>query len=321
LPPKITIARTAQEMAELRPLWEDMCRQGVTTIFQDFYWNLLALTTFIGREEPCVVCARASYGVAIVPAAVRHSDGTLRLLGEELFDYRCFLHQGDDEALACALAELAVLDRPLEVVALREVDRHCHAVTSGLNLTRFSAAPQVRVSDVSSERFGARHGRLARNLRRLKRLGFEMQIHGGEDPGLLRLIYQSKASQDPASLFHDPLRVGFIVNVARLQPHAFEIFTLESDSRMAAALVTLRDGPVRRLYTVWFDPHLEKYSPAISLIHEVTQVSLAAGLDCDYMTGEQPYKLRMATSSMPLYRLRATPAQLAGMAEYRKITA
>jgi hypothetical protein len=33
------------------------------------------------------------------------------------------------------------------------------------------------------------------------------------------------------------------------------------------------------------------------------------------MTGEQPYKLRLATGAMPLYRLQATPAQLAALSE------
>jgi hypothetical protein len=31
------------------------------------------------------------------------------------------------------------------------------------------------------------------------------------------------------------------------------------------------------------------------------------------MTGAQPYKLRLATGSMPLFRLCATPRQLAGL--------
>jgi hypothetical protein len=33
------------------------------------------------------------------------------------------------------------------------------------------------------------------------------------------------------------------------------------------------------------------------------------------MTGEQAYKMRLATCSVPLFRLRATPAQLAALAE------
>lgn len=309
--PKITIIRTQQEMAGLRPLWESLCEPGQTTIFQDFLWNLLAFTMFAGREEPCVVCAKASCGAAIVPAVIRHGDGSVRLVGEELFDYRCFLHQGDQAVLACALAELSGLKRPLEVVALREPNRN--AVVDSLSLLPFSAAPQVRRADVSAEEFGARHGRLGRNLRRLRRLGFEMKTYRGDNAALLLEIYRRKAAQDSSSLFHDPVRSEFLSRAAAQDPAVFEIFTLECGSRMGAALVALRDRDFRRFYTAWFDPGLEKFSPAITLIYEITRQSLAAGLDCDYMTGEQPYKIRLATTSVPLYRLCATPHQLAAL--------
>jgi CelD/BcsL family acetyltransferase involved in cellulose biosynthesis len=296
-------------MTGLQTVWEFLCRSERTTIFQDFQWNLLAVRSFAGREEPWIVCAQASYGLAIVPAVVRHSDASVRLLGEELFDYRAFLHEGDDAVLAYAIAELAALARPLEVVALREVDRK--SVLDGLSQMPFSAAPQVRRADISADEFAARHGRLARNLRRLQCLGFELKACSGDNQPLLRSIYECKAAQDPSSLFQDKLRVEFLVQAAQLHPTAFEIFTLECGPRLGAAVVTLRDGDVRRFYTGWFDPCLEKYSPAITLISEVTRQSLAAGLDCDYMTGEQPYKIRLATASAPLYRLRATPQQLA----------
>jgi CelD/BcsL family acetyltransferase involved in cellulose biosynthesis len=293
-------------MTELRPLWQSLRQSETSTVFQDFHWNLLALTMFAGREEPLVVCARASYGVAIIPTVLRHSDSTLRLLGEELFDYRSFLHQGDEQVLASALARLALLRRPLEVVAVRKSHPSC----MGLPLLPFSAAPGVHRADISAEAFAAAHIRLARNLRRLERSGYKLKLHRGDDSPLLRDIYQRKAAQSPSSLFGDPLRIRFLVNAALFHPETFEIFTLEDGSNLGAALVTLRDASYRRFYTGWFDPVLEKHSPALALIYEVTRQSLAAGLDCDYMTGEQPYKLRLATRSTPLYRLRATPAEL-----------
>ncbi|HEY6272335.1 MAG TPA: GNAT family N-acetyltransferase [Terriglobales bacterium] len=303
---QIRIIRSAQEMTELRPLWQSLRQSETSTVFQDFHWNLLALTMFAGREEPLVVCARASYGVAIIPTVLRHSDSTLRLLGEELFDYRCFLHQGDEQVLASALARLALVRRPLEVVAVPK----SHASCMGLPLLPFSAAPGVHRADISAEAFAAAHIRLARNLRRLERLGYELKLHRGDDSYLLRDIYQRKAAQSGSSLFGDPLRIRFLVNAALFHPETFEIFTLEDGANLGAALVTLRDASYRRFYTGWFDPGLEKHSPALALIYEVTRQSLAAGLDCDYMTGEQPYKLRLATRRMPLYRLRATPGEL-----------
>ena len=95
-------------------------REGRYTVFQDFELNLLAAEQFADREEPYVICAESERGAAIIPAALRRSDGTIRLLGEELFDYRAFLHRGDDEVLRAALAALGELGRPLEIVAVRE---------------------------------------------------------------------------------------------------------------------------------------------------------------------------------------------------------
>jgi len=308
--PHVTIVRSAQEMAALRSVWQSLCAPDRTTIFQDFHWNLLALTMFAGREEPFVVCARTSHGLAIVPTVVRRRDSTLRLLGEELFDYRQFLHQGDQEALAAALEVLAQRRLPLEVCALRDGD----CANAGPRLLPFSAAPGIRRQDTSSEKFAADHGRLARNLRRMERLGFALGNYDGTHSVLLRSIYHKKAAQDPASLFRDSARIEFLVNAALFHPWTFEIFTLENGPRLGAALVTLRDGLTRRFYTGWFSPELHKHSPALSLVYEVTRLSLAGGLNCDYMTGEQPYKLRLATSSVPLYRLHATPEDLRGFA-------
>jgi CelD/BcsL family acetyltransferase involved in cellulose biosynthesis len=293
---------------QLQPLWESLLAAGNYTVFQSFDLNLLAAVRFADREQPYVVCAEGPGGVAIVPAVLRYGDGTIRMLGDELFDYRCFLHCGDDDVLRAALAALAKLQRPLEIVAVRETERG--AMASELPLLPFAAAPGVSCAQISAEQFAAAHSRLARNLRRLERLGFEPRRCDGENPQLLRSIYAGKAAQRGASLFHDSERIEFLAGAAGLMPDVFEIFTLENDTMMAAALVVLRDQGCRRFYTGWFAPEYEKHSPALALIYEITRQSLAEGLDCDYMTGEQPYKMRLATGSVPLYRVRATAGQL-----------
>jgi CelD/BcsL family acetyltransferase involved in cellulose biosynthesis len=305
---KITICRSAEEMLRIRPLWESLYAEGCYTIFQSFGLNLLAAEKFGEREEPYVICAESSNGAAIVPAVVRHKDGMIRLLGEELFDYRMFLHTGDDQALRAALSALAALDRPMEIVAVREADR-C-VVTDELQLLPFAAAPHVNCKDVSADEFAAGHTRLARNLRRLARLGFHLKSYDGANAQLLRSIYAAKAGQSASSLFHDPARIEFLVDAAGMMPQIFEIFTLENEAQMAAAVVTLRDGGCRRFYTGWFAPEYEKHSPALALIYEITRLSLAGGVDCDYMTGEQPYKMRLTKNSAVLYRVRATVEQL-----------
>jgi len=298
-------------MPRLRPLWESLCAAGQYTVFQAFDLNLLAAEQFAEREEPYIVCAKSSNGAAIVPAVQRRRDGTIRMLGEELFDYRAFLHRGDDEVLRAALAALGELGRPLEIVALREGDRS--AVTDEMEIVPFASAPGVSCASCLAEQFAVAHTRLARNLRRMERLGFTLKKYDGGSGQLLRSIYDAKAGQSESSLFHDSVRIEFLVKAAALMPDVFEVFTLESDAQMAAAVVTLRDRGCRRFYTGWFAEEYEKHSPALALIYEITRQSVAGGLDCDYMTGEQPYKMRLATNSISLYRVRATSEKLAGM--------
>lgn len=301
-----------QELKSLSSLWNSLYLEEQYTIFQRFDWNLLASHSFAAHEGPFVVSAEASWGAAIIPAVVRYSDSSLRLLGEELFDYRGFLHRGDQEALHAALGALAPVWRPLEIVAVRESEARSHGC--GMELSVFSGAPYVSPQHISADEFGHKHRRLGRNLRRLKQLGFEYRTHNGSNAALIRTIYKLKASQDRESLFHDSNRVDFLAKLAKLDSSRFEIFTLESGTYLAAALVTLRDGSCRRFYTGYFHPALGKLSPALSLIYQVTQQSLEDGLTCDYMTGEQPYKLRLATDCAPLYRMKASSEQLAQMA-------
>jgi CelD/BcsL family acetyltransferase involved in cellulose biosynthesis len=306
--PRISVFQSAHELLEVRSRWESILSTQPRTIFQDFELNLLAARFFAKREQPMVICAEASHGVAIVPAAL-HSDGSLGLLGEELFDYRSLLHRGDPEMLRAALAHLGELGRPLEIKAVREIE--ASTLPQDLPLLPFCCAPSVDCRRVTADEFSAAHSRLGRNLRRLGRAGFTLRRYSGDYPGLIRLIYRRKAAQTANCLFRDPVRIEFMVQAAALLGNRFEVFTLEDEASIGAAVVTFREEGCRRFYTGWFSPELEKHSPALSLIYEITRQSLAEGMDCDYMTGEQPYKLRLATGSMPLYRVQATAEQLA----------
>jgi CelD/BcsL family acetyltransferase involved in cellulose biosynthesis len=80
-------------------------------------------------------------------------------------------------------------------------------------------------------------------------------------------------------------------------------------------LVTFLDAGIRRFYTIYFDPQWAVYSPGVALVFEATALSLEQGLSCDYMTGEYPYKLRFANASRMLYRVEASAAQLATVAQ------
>src|SRR5207253_6802278 len=119
---------------------------------------LLAADRFAKREEPFVICAESKRGAAIVPTVLRRGDETIRVLGEELFDYRAFLHDGDEAVLRAAVGALAELGRPMEIVALREADRD--AVIDELEMAPFAAAPGVSCAQISAEEFAATHTRL-----------------------------------------------------------------------------------------------------------------------------------------------------------------
>jgi CelD/BcsL family acetyltransferase involved in cellulose biosynthesis len=191
---------------------------------------------------------------------------------------------------------------------------------SGFNVSRFYGAPQVSPREITADDFSAKHNRLGRWHRRLEREGVSLRCRTGADADLLHFIYQQKGSQ-PAetgdNLFADPKRVQFMIEIGRVVGNACEIFTYESSGTLVAALVTFRDRQVRRFYTIYFDQAWARFSPGMVLLYEVTARSLRAGLECDYMTGEHGYKLRFATSVVPMYWTEASADALSSLGETR----
>lgn len=300
---RTVIARSAHELDSLAPVWRRL--QSSATIFQSFEWNRLAARFFASRQTPCVVLVENDSACALIPAALCATG--LTLLGEELFDYRDVL--GDPDLLPTAWGAVAGLDRPLRFHGLCE---SAAARWDWASLSPFAAAPRVLRCEIDAEAFAAEHSRAAHRVRRLLRDGAHLRQFSGASSGLVRWIYQRKAEQsaDTPNLFTDPLRVDFMVEAAAINPAACEIFTLENRGGIIAALITFRDDLVRRFYTIYYDHAWARISPGIALLYEVTRLSLADGLDCDYMTGEQPHKTRFATSSTQLLRVSASPAAM-----------
>jgi len=294
-------------MDRLQPVWDQLYHRSSSTLFQSFAWNRLAAASFPAREEPCVVCAESDSGAAIIPAAV--ADYGLTFLGEALFDYRDVLHAGDPSVLRRGWQELAALGLPLFFAALRGEERR--AAWDELKPQPFVNAPCVQAQSTTAEKFAAAHNRLARNSRRLARNGVEFRHHPGPSPDLVRRVYQYKADQQPTSLFRDPARVNYVANAAALSAGSCDLYTLDKAGSLIAALLTFRDRGTRRFYTIYYDQEWAYFSPGVVLVYEVTRRSLAEGLDCDYMTGEQPHKTRLANSSVPLFRVEATWEALA----------
>lgn len=302
------IIENLQDLQRIRPLWEELEKQPGMTMFQSYAWNMTALKVFGEREAPRLVYVESDAGAALVPSVVGRRCGKVHLAGESLFDYRDALVAGDARILAHAFEQIAEWKMSFELKALRGDDGR--GAWSGLDTSFFANAPRLSASNDADE-FVSSRNRLGRFTRRFRRAGVEYHRHSGANRALVRHVYEKKAEQDVSSnLFRDPLRREFMMEIAALPESRCEIFTYESVGELVAALVTFRDGNVRRFYTTYFDQRWAKESPGQVLLFEATAESLREGLECDYMTGEYLYKNRFADEMVPLYEVRAKPEQL-----------
>jgi CelD/BcsL family acetyltransferase involved in cellulose biosynthesis len=311
---RTVIASNLHEIARLGYFWDKL---PATTMFQSFDWNATAARVFRDRESPYIIYAESDSGRALIPAAI--DQDRLSLMGETLFDYRDVLSEGDQCVLHSAWHRAAQSQRMFSAGALRQNAKV--ARWTGFNLDNFYGAPYVSAREITADRFASDHNRLARFRRRFERMGMALRCHHGFNSDLIQLIYQQKGSQ-PAetgdSLFSDPLRQQFMVEICRTLGNACEVFTLETSGTLVAAIVTFRDRNIRRFYTIYFDQAWAKHSPGIVLLYEVTRRTLEAGMDCDYMTGEHAYKMRFATSVVPMYWATASADELASMHQHQE---
>lgn len=279
-------------------------------MFQQFEWNFAAVQYFAHRERPALVYSEDDSGIAIIPSAIA-DDGSVVLLGETLFDYRNVLWIGDHSIVERAWQELAALGPRLQLTALREDQA---AVWDRWETLPFCCAPCLRAEGRTKDEFVAEHSRMAHRARRIRRRGIELKRYTGQNESLLRVIYRRKGEQgDPShNLFSDSVRRDFMVDIAVRCGSRCEIFTYETAGELVAAIVTFRDRNVRRCYTIYFDSRWAELSPGQVLLYEVTADAIESGLDVDYMTGEYPYKMRLANEVVPLYRIDAPTAVLAG---------
>ncbi len=311
---RVIVARSAVEIDRLRPAWEHLLSQSPRTIFQDFAWNRLAAQVFADREAPYVVYAENGNGAALIPAALSRDGTLLVFLGETLFDYRTFLATGDRLALDTAWQEIGKLRQQLWVSG---VPQPWTPEWEEWRPQPFTAAPSVLRSRATADRFAEQHPRARRLVRRVREQGLELRRYFGAETRVVRWLLQQKARQfrdAPNNLFSDARRIEFLAAALSLDPHAAEIFALEQAASIVAAVITLRDGETRRFYNSYHDERWARLSPGVALLYEVTHRSLQEGLDCDYMTGTQPHKTRLANASVPLYRVDATPDEVASRA-------
>jgi CelD/BcsL family acetyltransferase involved in cellulose biosynthesis len=308
---KVECLRSAHELDRLKARWEWLARQGDTTLFQGYELNRRAAEWFAQRETPHVIVAECGSGMAIIPAVLRERE--LGLIGETLFDYRDVLSAGEPEALEEAWRELARLGVGLEVTALRGKDT-CKRWQS-LAPTEFCNAPTTRRCDISAEEFVKAHRKAAKASRRLAREGLRLVRREKELGKVAEWVYRRKAewSGKSTNLFADKRRQDFMLYIVTGGIVHCTAWSYEThDGEIAAALVTFEQGQKRYFYTIHHDARWERLSPGQVMIFDVTRETLAEGLDVDFMTGEYPYKNRLATAMIPLFRVVATAGELAG---------
>jgi hypothetical protein len=308
---RIIQAGTAQGLKPLRGLWEK-CAESAATIFEQYTWAYMAACVFGEREMPRVIAVESDVGAAIIPTVDRGKS--LGFLGEQLFDYRNVLGVGDPALVERAWEEVAEIELPLNVTAIR--GEQARSEWMEFSPKPFCNAPAVRRSELSAEEFMAAHSRLGRQIRRLQKQGVALHRYYGNASNVVSWIYERKAEQAD-SVFTDALRREFMVRICAAEPFKCDIFTYQRGGECVAALVTFRHRQMRHFYTIYFDPKWAQMSPGQVLVYEATAISLAEGFDCDYMTGEYAYKNRLATHMEPLYRVEASAERLAEIAGNR----
>lgn len=308
--PKLETLRSAHELDRLRSRWNWLEKQGDSTLFQSYELNRLAAEWFADRETPHVIVAESASGMAILPVVRRKKE--LGLIGETLFDYRDVLSAGEPKILEEAWHELARLGLPLEVTALR--GRTIRERWQSLQPMEFCNAPTTRCRDITAEKFTAAHWKSAKASRRLARTGFRLLREEDGRERIAEWVYRRKAEWSGVSenLFLDKPRQDFMLHIVSEGICDCTVWRYcNSEGDIAAALVTFQHGSCRHFYTIHHDPRWERFSPGQVLIFDVTRESLAEGFDVDFMTGEYPYKNRLATAMVPLFRVAASSGQMA----------
>jgi len=303
---RVKVAQNAGEIEQLAPAWDALLTPDLT-IFQSYRWNRLAADVFGDREQPHFIFAENDNGAAILPTVIEIQTQELRLAGEQMFDYRDYLGRGDGIATIHAWQELAALNLPMAIRAIRWPQ---DPIWDRMPQTFFTRAPRLSSDTITADEFPRRHSRAFSRLRKLERMGFDVRQYSG-DSSVAGNIYALRARQSmEGELFHDPHRVDFMVAACREEGSRCEIFTLEHGSTLAAALVTFRDAGVRRFYTIYYNHGWARFSPGVSLLFEISRRSLEQSLSIDFMTGEQAYKTRIADGAHDLFEVKAGASEL-----------
>jgi CelD/BcsL family acetyltransferase involved in cellulose biosynthesis len=286
--------------ADLHPL-ESLWRQAHSEhIFQQYELNAAWAAQFAGPSGAGFqlhIWHTASPPM-LVPCVVR--NGWLSWLGHGLFDYADPLGAPSDFAACPSPSPAAACD----IAGIRDNSpwrsQFTRMAPHRAALAPFSAAPYCAA--ISAAELERRHPRMAERWRELARkgVGWAPVLDPSARQRLLALMLRWKQSRMGARNVLHTLEAAWLAEMASYE--GCELWRLGDEADWAGFL-TWRFGHTRYGYTLAHDPARAKYSPGAKLLYAVLARSLDQGLRFDFLTGEQDFKLRLATGRVPLWRL------------------
>lgn len=288
----------------IEPLWRSAFERAPGHFFQRFEPSLHWARIY-AAEGNLRVWTHASEP-ALAAFTVR--DGQLALLGQGLFDYV------DLVGAASPAAQQQLARQLLEWEEWRQFE--ATGVPADSPFTSFWQALQAESSFFSAaplllhpDRLRPGHGRAARRLRQCRQAGWELQQvgQGAERQALLHWILEQKQQALQASGGRnvlDEAAVQWLRAMVTHAPELAELWRLHRDGEAAAGLLCWRSTPVRYAYTISYRSDAAAMSPGVLLLYGVLCDSAAQGLCFDFLTGEQPFKLRFSDARRSLLRLR-----------------
>lgn len=291
-------------LEEIEPLWRNAFERAPGSFFQRFEPSLHWARVYaadgslrIWSHEP---------GPAL--AAFTLHQGRLALLGQGLFDYVDLVGEASLTAqrqLACQL---------LDWDEWRQFD--ATGVPADSPFTEFwqAFAPEQKAFSVAPllrylDRFSSAHPRLARRLRQYRRTGWVLrQVRERHErqaflPWILEQKRQTLQAQGCSNVL-DGDAARWLQAMVEHEPVLTELWQLYRGAETAAGLLTWRSTSVRSAYTISYRGGAAAMSPGILLLYGVLCDSVAEGLHFDFLTGEQPFKLRFADARRHLLRVR-----------------
>lgn len=168
-------------------------------------------------------------------------------------------------------------------------------------------APRL-MAPIGAEELDRRHPTAAERLRRVQRGGDWGRVC---DPAaraaLLEWLLRQKQARmqalGRANVLGGQEALWLRRMVAR-HPRLAELWRGEMEGKLAAGFLTWAAPRARYGYLLAFAPEFARHSPAILLLYHVLRESMREGLEMDFLTGDQSFKLRFADSQRRLFHPR-----------------